>query len=437
MPHAKTSAPAQALSAYRYFVLLVLALAYMLNYLDRQIIAILAEPIKHELHLSDGQLGLLTGFSFALIYTVLGLPIAWLADRKPRVRIVAIACAVWSLFSMLCGAATGFATLAVARAGVGVGESGGVPPSHSLIADYFPPERRSFAIALHSLGLPVGATLGVAFGGGIAAHYGWRAAFVAVGAPGIVVALILAFFVFEPVRGGTDAANAPLTAPSSLAACFHTFARTPTLRLLLFAAAAYSFVFTGFASWAPAMLMRTKGMTMSDIAAYYSLVSGGSMGVGMLASGYLANRYGEDQKSYLSLAAWAMVAGLPFYVLGVLATSWVAALACLAVPLVTSTMYLAPATAIVQNSVPPGQRSTSAAILLLVLSLCGPGLGPLYVGLLSDWLTPIFAVQALKVALLGLAPFFPIAAGTLLLVARSMGIDHRKRGAAPTPNAIS
>ena len=155
--------------ANRYVVLFILSLVYMLNYVDRQIIAILAQPIKQDLNLTDTELGFLSGFAFALVYTLLGVPIAWLADRGRRVRIVAVACAVWSVFTMLCGAAGSFTSLALARAGVGIGESGGVPPSHSLIADYFPPEKRGFAIALHSLGLPLGAMLGLSLGGGVAA----------------------------------------------------------------------------------------------------------------------------------------------------------------------------------------------------------------------------------------------------------------------------
>ncbi len=405
---------------YPYLVLFLLGIIYMLNYLDRQIIAILAQSIKQDLHLSDTQLGLLSGFAFALVYTLLGIPIAWLADRTSRVRIVAIACAVWSFFSMLCGAATGFASLALARTGVGAGEAGGVPPSHSLIADYFPPEKRGTAIALHSLGLPIGATIGIAFGGGIAAHYGWRTAFVAVGAPGFLAALALWLVVREPQRGGTDPGASDMLEGASLLASLRTFQRSRTLLLLLVAAAAYSFVFTGFASWAPAMLMRTKGMSMSDIAAYYSIVSGSAMTLGMLASGYLTGRLGHNQRAYLIAPSWAMMCGLPFYVIGMLATSWQVALACLAVPMTTNMMYLAPATAIVQNSAPANQRSTAAAILLFVLNIFGTGLGPLYVGALSDWLEPSLGAQALGTAMLGLVPFFPIAAASLFLVARSI-----------------
>lgn len=406
--------------ANRYIVLFLLALVYMLNYVDRQIIAILAQPIKQDLNLTDTELGFLSGFAFALVYTILGVPIAWLADRGPRVRIVAVACTVWSLFTMLCGAASSFASLALARAGVGIGESGGVPPSHSLIADYFPPEKRGFAIALHSLGLPLGATLGISLGGGVAALYGWRAAFLVVGTPGILAAIALAVFAREPTRGGTDEHIAPHTATPSLLTCLRTFRASPVLRLLLVAAAAYSFVFTGFASWAPSMLMRAKGMSLGEIAAYYSLVSGGAMALGMLASGILTARFGRNELAYLLLPAWAMVAGLPFFVFGLLANAWTTTLACLAVPMITSSMYLAPATALVQNNVPPNQRSAAAAILLLVLNLFGTGLGPLFVGAMSEALTPHFGAQALTYALLALAPFFPIAAGTLWLVSRSM-----------------
>ena len=322
---------------------------------------------------------------------------------------------------MLCGAASSFTSLALARAGVGISESGGVPPSHSLIADYFPPEKRGFASALHSLGLPLGAMLGISLGGGVAALYGWRAAFLAVGTPGILAAIALAVVVREPTRGGTDEHIVSNIAKPSLLTCLRTFRSSPVLRLLLVAAAAYSFVFTGFASWAPSMLMRAKGMSLGEVAAYYSLVSGGAMALGMLASGFATVRLGRNERAYLLFPAWAMVAGLPFFVFGLLTSAWTTALACLAIPMTTSSMYLAPATALVQNNVPPNQRSAAAAILLLVLNLFGTGLGPLFVGIVSEALTSHFGSQALIYAMLGLTPFFPIAAGTLWLVSRSMG----------------
>lgn len=386
--------------ANRYVVLFILSLVYMLNYVDRQIIAILAQPIKQDLNLTDTELGFLSGFAFALVYTLLGVPIAWLADRGRRVRIVAVACAVWSVFTMLCGAAGSFTSLALARAGVGIGESGGVPPSHSLIADYFPPEKRGFAIALHSLGLPLGAMLGLSLGGGVAAIYGWRAAFLAVGTPGILAAIALTVIAREPARGGTDEQIALSTAKPSLLACWRTFQSSPVLSLLLVAAAAYSFVFTGFASWAPSMLMRAKGMSLGEVAAYYSLVSGGATALGMLVSGVVTARFGRNERAHLLIPAWAMVAGLPFFVFGLLASAWTTALACLAIPITTSSMYLAPATALVQNNVPPNQRSAAAAILLLVLNLFGTGLGPLFVGVMSETLTPNFGEQALIYAML-------------------------------------
>ena len=182
----------------------------MLNFLDRQLLSILAKPIQDELGVTDGQLGLISGLYFALFYCVLAIPVGWLADRSNRVRVLSFACALWSAATVACGLASNYPQLAAARMSVGVGEAGGVPPSYAIISDYFPPGTRGTALGLFNLGPPIGQALGVAFGASIAAAYSWRSAFVCLGAVGIVTALVVWVFVREPVRGGLDAPIAPV-----------------------------------------------------------------------------------------------------------------------------------------------------------------------------------------------------------------------------------
>lgn len=412
----------QRVGAYPYFVLLLLCLVYTFNYLDRQIISILAEPIKRDLNLSDTQIGLVSGFAFAVFYTTFGIPVAWLADRANRVRVVAAACFAWSIFSGLCGFAGNFVHLALARVGVGVGEAGGAAPSMSIISDYFPPHRRGGAIGLWSLGVPLGATAGVALGGWAAAEFGWRVAFFAVAAPGVVLSILVLLFVREPQRGRFDHVAIQAGPGPSIPQVVRNYFRDPTLVMLLLAAATYSFTFNAFAAWAPALLMRAKGAEMADIAQYYSLVIGAAMAIGMFISGFLADRYAlKTPSAFAIIPAWALALGVPFFVLGVIAPTWTSALMWLAVPMAMNMMFVAPGMAIVQNIAPPAERSTSAAILLFVNNLVGMGVGPLYIGMVSDWLAPQYGPEkALEYALLALVPFYPLAIGALVLVARSI-----------------
>lgn len=417
--------------AYPYVVLVLLGLIYMFNYLDRQILSVLAEPIKAELSLSDTQLGLLSGFMFAVFYTTFGIPVAWLADRSNRVRLVAAACAIWSVASALCGVAQNFFQLALARIGVGIGEAGGVAPSYSILSDYFPPHRRGGAIALYSLGVPLGATAGIALGGWVAAEFGWRMAFFAVAAPGVLLSLLLIIFAREPRRGTYDPPVQGEAVNASILDCVKTYFKNPTLALMLFAAGSYSFVFNAFAAWAPALLMRAKGAEMTDIAAYYSVVFGLAMAIGMLASGMLADRYAKKRPSaYAVIPAWALAIGVPFYIAGLMADDWVTALFLLALPMGMNMMFVAPGFAIVQNLAPPSQRSTAAAILLFVNNLVGIGLGPVFVGLVSDALTAQYGEgAALEYGMLAVVPFYPLAIGALILVARSLAKTSREAAA--------
>jgi MFS family permease len=395
---------------YRYFVAVSLCVVYTFNFLDRQFLSILAEPVKHALHLTDTQLGMLTGLMFALFYTVFGIPVAALADRYNRVRIVSVACGLWSLFTAACGLASGFATLAIARMGVGVGEAGGAAPSYSIISDYFPPHERGVGLAIFSLGVPIGTMLGAASGGWIAAHYGWRTAFLVLGAAGLALAPILPLVVREPARGRMDLPRGTSVDGGSSASVFATikvFVRSPTLVLTACSSGLTAVILYGLLSWMPAYLIREQGMSLSQIGTSYSLVAGATIGIGTLIGGYVIDRVAPRRPFlYALLPGTAVLLGLPFLFGLATARTWSAALLFMAGPYVLLNCYLAPALTVIQNGVTAHQRGAAGAIFLFVLNIIGLGCGPLLIGVASDHFAPVYGVHALRMALLCLAPVF-------------------------------
>lgn len=421
--------------AYSYFVVGVLTLVYTFNFLDRKILSILAEPVRRDLHLSDTQIGILSGLAFAVFYTTLGIPLAWLADRARRVWIVAAACAVWSVFTACCGMATSFVQLALFRVGVAAGEAGGGPPSFSIISDYFPPDRRGTALAIYALGVPFGVIIGSVVGGWVAATWGWRWAFVAVGVPGILLVLILLLFVREPVRGGMDsvaAGGAPHAPPLPLMASISLFVRNPTLMLTAASSAGTSFVGNGLISWAPSYLMRSKGMEMTDIAVYYSVATGVAGAVGTFGAGWLVDRLGKrDGRAYALVPGVACAVGLPFFLAFLWAPTWPVALAFLAVPFLTNSTYLAPALTVVQNNVPPGQRGISSAILMFLMTMVGLSGGPLLVGMVSDHAQAAYGENSLTIGLAALAPVI-----VLTLIAHTAAAASMKRSAGASSGEV-
>lgn len=393
-------------SGGRIYVLVALTLVYTLNFLDRQLLAILAEPIKLDLGLSDTMLGLLTGFAFALFYTAFGLPLAWLADRWNRVAIISMSCAVWSGFTALCGLAQSPLQLALARIGVGVGEAGGTPPSYSILADHYHPHERSRVYALYSMGVPAGLVLGAVLGGWITNTLGWRYAFMVVGSIGIAMACILALTVKEPPRGRLDQASETPEATMSLWAAGRLFVQDRTLAWTAGGASLSAFVGYGLLNWTPAFLMREQGMPVEAITLNYSLVIGISMALGIWIGGELPdrlNRFGLQSYALVPMGAFLVV--IPFLVSALLAESWQLSLVLMAVPGAMYMVYLAPALAILQNTVPAAARAQCSAILLLAINIVGLGLGPLFVGVVSDQLSLAGIDDSLRWAMLGLAPF--------------------------------
>jgi MFS family permease len=410
----------------------ILWFVYVLNFLDRQLLAILAKPIQDSLGVTDTQLGLITGLYFGMFYCFLAIPVGWLADRSNRVRVLAGACALWSAATIGCGVAANYAQLVVARMTVGIGEAGGVPPSYAIISDYFPPDRRGTAFGIFNLGPPVGAALGIAFGAAIAAAYGWRIAFVVLGAVGIVAAAVTWLVVREPPRGGLD--PAPAVAASAKAGFWETgrtFFSNPALVLVSLGGGATQFITYGLGNFAVLFLMREKGMTLQEIAVWYALAVGIGMGGGIFAAGWLVDRYALRRKqAYALIPAIGLALAVPFYVGFVWAPSWPLALWMLFGLGLLNYSYLSPSVALVQLETPPNQRVMAGALLLLVINFIGLGLGPTYVGAASDWFRPSHPEHSLQMALYTMTPFFVVASVIFLALARLLGREQPAGAAA-------
>jgi predicted MFS family arabinose efflux permease len=417
-----------------WVTLAILCFVYVLNFLDRQLLSILAKPIQDDLGVTDGQLGRISGLYFALFYCLLAIPVGWLADRTNRVRVVGFACALWSAATVACGFASNYPQLVAARMSVGVGEAGGVPPSYAIISDYFPTGRRGAALGLYNLGPPIGQAMGVAFGASIAAAYSWRDAFRSLGAAGIVVALIVFIFLREPARGGLDAARAGheadvKTEQASFWATCGMFFSHPVLRLVSLACGATQFVTYAVLNFTTLFLMREKGMTLQEIAVYYALLVGIAISAGMYISGRMIDRLVPRSKSaYGFVPAAALALAIPFFVGFVWAPRWPLAMAFLAVPTFLNYFYLSSAVTLVQEEVLPHQRVLSGALLLLVMNLIGLGLGPTYLGAASDYFRASHPDNSLQIAFYTLVPFYVVAVLLHLRLARALKREANSGG---------
>ena len=408
-------------SAGARITLAMLCFVYVLNFLDRQLVSILAKPIQDSLQISDGQLGLLTGFYFALFYCLIAIPIGWLADRTNRVTVLAIGCAIWSAATAACGLAGSFAQLAAARMMVGVGEAGGVPPSYAIISDSFPRERRTTAMAIFNLGPPLGSALGVAFGASLAAVFDWRIPFYIIGAIGVVTALAVYLIVREPGRGQREGRAAPAQGQAAAPGFFATIAQffgNPLLLTASLASGAGNFITYGLLNFTVLFLMREKGMALGEVAIWYALVVGICMGAGIYASGRLVDRFvARSKAAYATIPAISLLLALPFFLGFAWAPSWQLALLFLCVPMFLNSFFLSATVTFVQGEVPPERRVISGALLLLVMNLIGLGLGPTYVGMASDFFRPTYGFHALQMAYFALAPMYLIGAALFLFLA--------------------
>ena len=380
---------------YRVTALIMLLLVYTFNFVDRQILGILAPTIKADLALTDTQLGLLGGLAFALLYSTLAIPLAWLADRTSRTWVITLSLAVWSAFTALCGVAGSFAQLFAFRVGVGVGEAGGVAPSYAVIADTFPPHRRARALAVYSLGIPLGSAAGVMLGGYIAMTIDWRTAFVVVGVAGLVLAPVFRLCVREPIRG-VDAHDC-----EPVRRVFGILARKPSFWLLSLGASASSMLGYGLAFWLPSLMQRSFGLDPVETAQFYGgvLLLGGVAGV--LLGGVLGDRLGaRDRRMYARIPAIAFVIAVPLFAAGILSSSVTAAFVFFLVPQALAYVWLAPVITAIQHLVPGHMRATASATFLLVNNLIGLGGGSFALGALSDGLSAHYGDEALRYAML-------------------------------------
>jgi MFS family permease len=395
-----SNAPASETSrGYALYVLFAMFVMYSFNYLDRYILSMLLQPIKQELGASDTMMGFLTGPAFAVLYAAAGLPIARLADRASRRTILAIAFAIWSACTAVSGFARSTAELALARIGVGIGEAGGTAPAHSLISDYFPPHARARALSVFQLGVYVGTFFGIYAGGVLAESIGWRRTFFVVGLPGLALALILQRTVREPRRGHLDAA-AGGAAEVPLGATLRELWRLRSFRWLCLGAGLASFAGTGFGAWVPTLFVRVHGMSLAEVGSRYALHSVPAALVGTLFAGWLADRLARrDARWLLGVAALGVALSLPFLV-GICLWPDAGGAMRFAVPSGLLGAGWAPAVyAAGQNLVPPRMRATSAAVIVLSLTLLGQGAGPQVVGLLNDALAPRFGDEAVRYSL--------------------------------------
>ncbi|MCZ6559454.1 MAG: MFS transporter [Gammaproteobacteria bacterium] len=418
-----TNQPGASPFENRAYVLFILVVVYTFNFIDRQIIGILAVPIKADLMLSDTQLGLMGGFAFALFYAGLGIPIAMLADRSSRTWIMTVALVLWSGMTAVCGLAQNFWQIFLARLGVGVGEAGGVAPAWSLIADYFPPNQRARALSIYSFGIPIGSTLGIVAGGLIASAVDWRVAFFVVGAAGVLFAPIFRLTIREPVRGRFDR-FAEVRSAASIGEIFRTLAGKKSFWLMSVGSAFSSMMGYALFFWLPSFFVRSYGMTLLDASLFYGaiILIGGLGGIWM--GGWAADRYGQrNRAAYAMIPAIAFVITAPMYVAGVLSTSLPLTFLLMLVPTAFGLVWLGPVIAAIQHLVKPNMRATASAVFLFINNLIGIGVGTVFIGMLADGLQGRYGDDALKYSIMAGTSLYLVAAGLLFAAARSLAGD--------------
>ena len=386
--------------AYTRYALGLLLVVYVVNFIDRQILTILLESIKEELHVSDTALGFLSGFAFALLYSTLGLPIAWWADRRPRRTIIALALLVWSGMTALQGLAANFTALALARVGVGVGEAGCSPPAHSLIADLFPQSTRSTALAIYSMGIPIGGAIGYLAGGWIDEYFGWRVAFLAVGVPGLLLAGVVRATLREPTRGYWSPSRAAASSTTRIGEVARFMLGLRSFVHLAIAAALHAFYGYGAAAFNPSFYRRVHDFEIGELGSWLAAISFFAGVLGTYAGGALTDWLGRrDQRWFVWIPGLATFAGVPFVISAYLAPDRYTSLLALAGASFFASFYYGPTFALTQNLAPLRMRAQAAAILLLIINLIGLGFGPQFVGWLSDQLAASRGIESIRYSL--------------------------------------
>jgi len=424
-PAPSSSAAAPVSKSYRRYVLVVLTLVYSLNFIDRQILVILQESIKLDMGLSDSQLGLLTGFAFAIFYVSVGIPIARWADIGNRRNIVSLAIAVWSGMTAISGLTQNFWQLLMARIGVGVGEAGGSPPSHSIISDYYPAEQRGSALSFYSTGVYIGILFGFLIGGWINSEFGWRTAFFVVGVPGFLVALLVRLTIREPVRGGLD--GRALETPATMGETLRKLRSYSSFRLFAIAGGLNAFSSYGIGNFMPSFLIRSHGFGSMEVGTSLALITGIGGALGTYLGGVLADRFGaRDKRWYLWIAAITGGCSVPLMFSAVFVGDPRLALGCLFFATMLGAFYLGPTIAISHTLVSPSMRAMASAILFFILNFIGLGMGPLVVGMISDFLAPTYGAESLRYSL-GIVSFVNLLSATFfILAARRLLADLKK-----------
>ena len=391
-------------SRARYYALGLLTVVYTFNFVDRQLLSILQESIKADLLLSDQQLGLLTGFAFALFYTVAGIPIARYADRNNRRNVVAIAIALWSFMTAISGLVQNYLQLLLARIGVGVGEAGGSPPAHSMISDIFPPERRASALAFYSMGINFGILFGFLAGGWLNEFFDWRVAFFVVGAPGIVVALFVRYTLREPIRGliedrQDNATDTPF--PEVLKLLWSRL----SFRHLAIGGALNAFAGYSSSNWTASFMIRSHDMSTGELGTWLALIMGVGGAIGVFWGSYIAERLAKfDVRWYMWMPTITGMICVPFMIATYVVEGAYTALIVSIVPGILFNVYLGNSLAMTHALVGLRMRAVASAILFFLINLIGMGLGPWGVGLLSDMLSAELGNESLRYAMLYLLP---------------------------------
>jgi predicted MFS family arabinose efflux permease len=380
--------------------MVILAIVYMFNFVDRQILAILLPAIRDEFQVGDTVLGFLTGTAFALFYVTLGIPIAQLADRWNRRNLVALSLAIWSGMTAVSGLAANIWHLTLARIGVGIGEAGCSPPAHSMIADYYPPEKRSTAMGFYTLGISAGIMLAYLAGGWVVQNIGWREAFFIVGLPGVLLAVIVRFTVREPLRGESEARVHSGRRPGLIEVMRFLLDR-PSFINMAFGAGLSSFVGYSMTNFLPSFIVRSFAMPVAELGVWLGLIVGIAGGAGVFGGGYLTDRLsvGGRQTGFRFLATISLVSAVVY--IGVFfAGSAELSLVMLIIPTMLSNYFLAPVLAQTQSLVSLPMRAVASALVLLVINITGLALGPLLTGMLSDALAGTFEGESMRYALL-------------------------------------
>jgi predicted MFS family arabinose efflux permease len=383
----------------RTYVLVIMTLIYVVNYLDRQILAILMPQIKLEFGLNYKEIGYLIGPAFAIVYAILGVPLAVIADRANRRNIIAASLAVFSVMTVFSSFARGFWSMALARFGTGVGEAGTGPSINSIIADLYAPAERASALSFYTAGLNVGLLVAFFGGGWISDHYGWRIAIISAGVPGLLLTFLLLFTVREPKRGLVEAL--PDMAPPSFVSVVKYLWAQRSFRWMAIGTSFSSFGGYAGIAFIPTFLKVSHHMTQAEVGAALALLTGVGGAIGTYLAGVIADRYGaRDVRWNMYVPIIATFVGIPFAPVFYLAPSTAVALAAAIVPVTIAAAYVGPAYAMAQGLVPLRMRARSVAILLLVLNIIGLGLGPPVVGAVADFLLPYFGADALRYAML-------------------------------------